>query len=230
MDLFEAVRKRRSIRAFKPDALPQAIMKEIVELSLSAPSWGNTQPWELAVVSGKKLDEIKKAFLEKSEEVPNPDISMPRGVPDVYHTRHRAVGLRLFEIMNIKRGDEKGKMWWHRRGLELFGAPGAVYIYIDRSFYEQGDLVNIWPVLDCGFIMQNIMLLATGHGLGTIPSMQAVFFPDVLREKLELPDSKLMVLGIAVGYPDWDEDVNQFRSDRDEPANMVRWYGFDQSE
>jgi len=224
MDIFEAVRLRRSIRAFKPDALPQSILKDVMELSLLAPSWGNTQPWELAVVSGQKLDEIKDDFLKKAEEMPVPDISMPQGIPQLYHTRHRSVGIKLFEIMAIGRKDEAKKRWWNLQGLQLFGAPCAIYIYIDRSFYYQGNMLNIWPVLDCGLIAQNIMLLATGHGLGTIPSMQAIFYPDVLREKLELPDSKLMVLGIAIGYPDWDESVNQFRAEREQLGNMVKWF------
>jgi len=45
MDLVEAIRHRRSIRAFKPDPIPQEILKEIMGGALRAPSWANTQPW-----------------------------------------------------------------------------------------------------------------------------------------------------------------------------------------
>jgi nitroreductase len=70
------------------------------------------------------------------------------------------------------------------------------------------------------------MLLAPGYGLGTIPEIQAVLYPDVLRKTLEIPDSKLIVLGIAIGYPDWDEPVNQLRSEREPLDTVTTWYGF----
>lgn len=71
------------------------------------------------------------------------------------------------------------------------------------------------------------MLLATKYALGTIPEIQAVLYPDVLRRILGIPDSKIIVLGIAIGYPNWDDPVNQFQSQR-EPLDMVtKWYGFD---
>ena len=113
------------------------------------------------------------------------------------------------------------------QGLQLFGAPAAIYIYIDRPFYFQGDTVNVWPIFDCGLIAENIMLLATRHGLGTIPQRQAVNCPQVLRKILEIPDSKLIVLGIAIGYPDWSDPVNRFRSEREALDKVVRWHGFE---
>jgi len=71
------------------------------------------------------------------------------------------------------------------------------------------------------------MLLATKYGLGTLPQMQAVSYPDVLRNRLGIPDSKLIVLGIAIGYPDWDNPVNQLRSEREALDDVAKWYGFD---
>jgi nitroreductase len=88
-------------------------------------------------------------------------------------------------------------------------------------------MLNIWPVFDCGLVAENIMLLATRYGLGTIAQIQAVVYPDVLRKVLGIPDSKVIVLGIAVGYPDWDDPVNQFRSEREPLDNVSTWYGFD---
>ena len=111
--------------------------------------------------------------------------------------------------------------------MSLFEAPSAIYIYIDRSFYLQGDSLNVWPIFDCGLIAENIMLLATKLGLGTTPQIQAVVYPDLLRKVLEIPYSKLIVLGIAIGYPDWDHPVNQFRSQRELLDKATKWYGFD---
>jgi len=227
MEVADAISQRKSIRAFKPDAVPQEILKEIVELALRAPSWANTQPWELAIVGGSKLEEIRRAYTEKAQDLPNPDLAFPREFPEPFDTRRRAVGRKLFEIMGISREDREKRRWWYMQGLALYGAPSVIYIYIDRSFYLQGDTLNVWPIFDCGLIAENIMLLATKFGLGTIPAIQAVMYPDVLREILAIPDSKLMVLGIAIGYPNWDDPVNQFHSEREPLDRVASWYGFD---
>ena len=229
MDIDQAIEQRKSIRAFKSDSVPKEILKEIMELALRAPSWGNTQPWEFAIVTGKKLEEIRQAFADKAAEAAedNPDIPRPREFPQPYDTRYRVVGRKVLELKGISREDKEKRRWWILQGLRLFEAPCIIYIYIDRSFYQQGDTLNIWPVFDCGLVAENIMLLATRHGLGTVAQIQAVAYPDVLRKVLGIPDSKVIVLGIAIGYPDWDDPVNQLRSERDPLDNVSTWYGFD---
>jgi nitroreductase len=227
MEIVEAINQRKSIRAFKADPVPQEILKEIIELALRAPSWGNTQPWEFAIVTGKKLEEIRQAFVEKAEEEPNPDIPRTREFPQPYDTRRRTLGRKVLELKGISREDREKRGMWLLQGLRLFEAPCVIYIYIDRSFYQQGDKLNIWPLFDCGLVAENIMLLATRYGLGTIAQIQAVLYPDVLRKVLGIPDSKLIVLGISVGYPDWDDPVNQLRSEREPLDNVSTWCGFD---
>jgi nitroreductase len=227
MDIVEAINQRKSIRAFKSDPVPKEILKEIMELALRAPSWGNTQPWEFAIVGGKKLEEIRQAFVEKAGEEHNPEIPHPRKFPEPYDTRRRVLGRKVLELKGIRREDKEKRKWWLLQGLRLFEAPCVIYIYIDRSFYQQSDGLNIWPVFDCGLVAENIMLLATNYGLGTIAQIQTVVYPDVLREVLGIPDSKLIVLGISVGYPDWDDPVNQLRSEREPLDSVSTWYGFD---
>ena len=228
MEIVEAIHHRKSIRAFKPESVPQEILKEIMKLALRAPSWANTQPWEFAVVSGRKLEEIRGAFVERVEEPPNPDIPRPREFPEPYDTRRRVLGRKVFELKGISREDKEKRRWWQLQGLRLFEAPCVIYIYIDRSFYLQGDGLNIWPIFDCGLVAENIMLLATKYGLGTIAQIQAVGHPGVLRKVLGIPDSKLIVVGLAIGYPDWDDPINQLRSEREPLDNVSTWYGFDQ--
>ena len=227
MDISEAIRQRRSIRAFKPDAVPQEILKEIMELALRAPSWANTQPWEFAIVSGEKLEEIRQAYTEKAEEQGDSDLAPPAGFPEPFNTRRRNLGLKVFEIKEIRRDDRERRKWWQLQGLRLFEAPGVIYILVDRSLYLQGDSLNVWPLFDCGLVAENIMLLATKYGLGTIAQIQAAHYPDVLRKVLEIPDSKLIVLGISIGYPDQDDPINQLRSERDPLDKVTKWYGFD---
>ena len=113
------------------------------------------------------------------------------------------------------------------QGLRLFEAPCIIYIYIDRSLYLQDDGLNIWPIFDCGLVAENVMLLAAAHGLGSVAQIQAVLYPDVLRKVLGIPDSKVIVLGISLGYPDWNDPVNQLRSERELLDNASAWRGFD---
>jgi nitroreductase len=228
MDVAEAIQQRKSIRAFRPDTVPQKILKEILELALRAPSYDNTQPWEFAIVTGKKLEEIRQAVVEKAAATEdNPDIPRTREFPQPYDNRRRTLGRKVLELKGIRREDKEKRMWWLLQGLRMFEAPCVIYIYIDRSFYQQSELLNIWPVFDCGLVAENIMLLATAHRLGTVAQIQAVLYPDVLRKVLRIPDSKLIVLGIAVGYPDPDDPVNQLNSEREALDNVSTWYGFD---
>ncbi|MFC2041416.1 nitroreductase [Chloroflexota bacterium] len=227
MDIHEAINQRKSIRAFKPDPVPPEVLREILELSLRAPSWGNTQPWEFAIAGGRELEEIKRGFIEKAEAEPAPDIARPQGFPEPYGARRRTLAAQLLGIKGIRREDREGRNWWQLQQLKHFGAPSVVYILIERSLYFQADGLNVWPIFDCGLISENIMLLATNYGLGTIPQAQAVVYPDVLRRVLGIPDSRLIVLGIAIGYPSWDDPINQVCSEREPINSIAKWYGFD---
>ena len=227
MDIIEAVSQRKSIRAFKSDPPPLDALKKIVELALQAPSWANSQPWYLAVVSGRELEEIRKGFIEKSKDDPASDIARPKEFPDPHGTRRADFSAKLLEAKGIQREDKERRHWWRLQGLGYFGAPCVIYVCINRSFYFQGDGVNAWSIFDCGLVAENIMTLALNYGLGTIPLAEASAYPDIVRKVLGLPDSKLIVMGIAIGYPDWNDQINQFNSERDPLDKITKWYGFD---
>ena len=222
MDIVESINKRQSIRAFKPDPVPQATLKEIMELALRAPSWGNTQPWDFIIATGSKLEEIKQGFADKAGQEPTADIARPQEFPEPYASRRRSLATRPPENTAANRENAARRM----ANPRLYGAPCVIYICTGRSFYFQPKGINAWPVYDCGLISENIMLLAPNYGLGTIALAQAVTHPEILRKVLEIPDSLLVVLGIAIGYPDWDDPVNQRKSARESLSQVVKWYGF----
>ena len=226
MDIAEAIRSRKSIRAYRPDPVPRAVLTEILEVAVRAPSWGNTQPWQFAVAGGEKLEQITQAFIERAEGAGMTDIPLPPGFPEPYNTRYRALGRKVLELKGISREDKERRKWWVLQGLGLFGAPCAIYICIDRCFYTQGDRLNVWPLFDCGLVAENIMLLAASRGLGTIAEIQAVMYPDVLRQVLSIPDSRLIVIGIAVGYPDRDDPISKLHSEREPLDCISTWHGF----
>ncbi len=227
MDLLEAVKTRKSIRSFKPDPVPQETLKNILGAALQSPSWANSQPWEFAVAGGKKLEEIKKGFLAKGDVEAVMDVPRPREFPEPFISRMQALGKKELETLGIRREDKEGRGWWRLQNFNNYGAPAVIYLLLDRAFYYQVGGVNAWSVFDCGLAAENIMLLAVNYGLGTIAQAQAVAYPDVLRKVLKVQDSKLFLLGIAIGYPNWDDKIAHFRSDKKSLDEAVAWYGWD---
>lgn len=221
MDVIEAIRERKSVRAFKPDPVSLDMLRQIVEQALRAPSWANTQPWEFAIVTGKPLKEIQNGFLERGEQEPASEVHRPYEFPEPYLSRIRTLAPKNWtptkEDMDARR----------IQNYRNYGAPAVIYLLVARPiFYQQGG-INVWSLYDCGSVVQNIMLLATNYGLGTVAQAQSVIYPDIIRKVLGIPESKLIALGIAIGYPDWDNPVNQSRSQREPLDNVARWYGFD---
>ena len=220
MEISEAISQRKSIRAFKPDPVPQEILKEILQESLRAPSWANTQPWEFAVATGSPLDEIRSRFLKNLTKSPAPDVPRPPEFPERYAARIR--------ILDTQNRLVTPKDWESRKiqNFKHYGAPAVVYVLTGRDFFNQAKGLNLWALYDCGSVVQNILLLAVKHGLGTVVQAQAVAYPDILRDVLAIPESKIFFLGIAIGYPEWDSAVNQFRTERESLDSISTWHGF----
>jgi nitroreductase len=221
MDVIEAISKRKAVRAFKPDPVSQELLRKIMEQALRAPSWANTQPWEFAVVNGKRLKEIQKAFLERGEQEPQSEVSRPYEFPEPYLSRIQALAPKGWT-------PTKENMDFRRiQNYKNYGAPAVIYLLVDRIMFHQSKGINVWSLYDCGSVVQNIMLLATNYGLGTVAQAQAVIYPDIIRKVVPIPESKLIALGIAIGYPDWDDPANQRQTQRETLNDIARWYGFE---
>jgi|WetSurMetagenome_2_1015567.scaffolds.fasta_scaffold328239_2 nitroreductase len=226
MDIIETINARKSIRSFKADPVPKKLLTQIMNEAIKAPSWGNSQPWEFAIAGGSKLQEIKKGILARVDEEPAMEVARPQIFPDLYNGRMQALGKKELETLGIKREDKIGRGWWRLQNYNNYNAPCVIYILTGRDFYFQEKGVNSWPIFDCGLVAENIMLLAASYGLGTIVQAQAVAYPDVIRKALAIPNSKLIIVGIAIGYPDWDNKIAHFRADKDPLAKVATWYGF----
>ena len=224
MDVIEAIDKRKSIRSFKPDPVPQDVLKKIVEGALHSPSASNSQPWEFAIVSGAKLEEIKQAYLDNPDNKSRSDLPLPLKYPELWQSRRAAVMTEILNKQGIAREDKQKRIEWGLNAHKLWGAPSCIYVMIESSFYYTDGIPNIWNVFDCGLITQNILLLATAHGLGSIPAVQPVFYPDILRRILNIADSKLMLLGIPLGYINSNHPVNQFQTTREPLDKVARFY------
>ena len=221
MELLEAIDERRSIRAFRPDPVPKEVMKDILEAASKAPSWANTQPWEFAVLSPPALNKVRDAVKEKMAAGEKPNLDIPRpNFTDIYNGRTRTLmeELQQHNEKNRAKADASSNVWADL--MQWFNAPNGIILYLDSSLGE-------WSILDSGMALQNLMLAAWQHGVGTCVMAAAVHYPDVLRHLLNIPQSKRIIVGIALGYPDLAHPINSFRSSREPLGNFVTWHNFD---
>ncbi len=220
MELMEAIQQRKSIRGFTSKPVPKDVIKEILSSACRAPSAMNTQPWEFVVVSGEKLNNLRAEIVEKlrSGAAMQPD-HLVVGWPNesVYKQRQIALAKQLFKAMDIPREDKEKRVWWLERGFRFFDAPMAVIIVSDKALTEAG------PLLDIGAAMQNICLAAQEFGLGTCIEDQGILYPELVRKHTGIPESKRLIIAIALGYPDPDFPANHIRSEREPAENLTTW-------
>jgi len=223
MELKDAVRKRRSVRAYKADPVPKEILAEIIKTALRAPSAMNVQPWEITVVAGKALDEIRKGNLEmlSAGKAPGSDFGHSKPYEGIYKERQRTLGLGLYNLLGIQRDDKQKRMEWTMKGFRSFDAPVSLILSADES------LETRFAASDIGGLIQTICLLALDRGLGTCINGQGIMFPEVVRKVIGMPESKKMYISVAIGYPDWGHPANKLETEREAMENVVTWVGFD---
>jgi len=219
MELGTAVRERRSIRKFKPTDVPEKLITEILNEARWSPSWGNTQSWEFYILTGPTLAKFKEMNIEKpiAGEAPSPDVQMPEIWPAAMKARYAELGKVLLTAIGVKREDKESRDKYLLDMLLLFGAPCLILACVSR------DNVVEYPMLDIGLISQTICLLAHDKGLGTCLMASAVRYPAAIREIAMIPDDKIIILGIALGYPDPDFPLNHIDRKRAEITEFVHW-------
>ncbi len=219
MELVAAVRGRRSIRAFLPDPVPREKIRRIVELARWAPSWGNTQPWEIVVADGEKASRLAQAFVEElmKGSGPRSDIPMPVDFPEPHKGRYTGLGRDLLTFLGVARDDAEGRKNHYLNMFRFFGAPAVIYLTID------GRLSIPYACLDLGSIGTTICYAAVQEGLGTIYLAASMQFPDIVKKELEIPEDKKVVIGIAIGFPDPEAPAALFRSSRAPVEEILRF-------
>jgi nitroreductase len=219
MELREAIKSRRSIRKFKPVEVPRSLMEGILEEARWSPSWGNTQPWELYVVTGQPLAELKRLNYEKalSGALPAPDVPMPEKWPEVMKSRYGDLGRIVLDTLGILREDKEARNRYYLGMTGLFDAPCLLVACIPR------DLRTEYAMLDIGLIVQTVCLLAHDRGLGSCIMAAAVLYPDLLRSIAGIPDDQRVVVGVALGYPDVSYPLNHFERPRAKMEDFTRW-------
>ena len=218
MNIIEAIRTRKSIRSFKPDPVSKEILREILETAGQSPSAMNNQPWEFFVLGGDVIDKVRQANVEKltSGIMPEGEHSITGWTKDsVYRTRQVELAVQLFKLMDIAREDKQKRYEWMERGFRFFDAPAAILIVMDKQLHPT------WPIVDMGTISQTIALAALEYGLGTCIMRALVDYPEKVREVIGIPESKLVIVGLIIGYPDWDHPINRLESERESLDDLL---------
>ena len=222
MELREAIRGRRSIRHFLPKPVSKKIIEDLIADTLWAPSWGNTQPWEIVAVTGEPLEKFKKQNCEAliSGNVSHPDIPMPAAWPDAYKTRYKALGKSVLASLAIDREDKEARLQHFVRMFELFDAPAIILVTIDK------ELLVEYALLDVGIFLHGFCLLAHERGLGTCIMAAIVTYPEIVRALFSVPANKRLVMGVALGWPDPEAAVNRFERQRGRLDEFVKWVNY----
>ena len=198
MELLQGLTSRRSVRGFKSTPVPQQTLRAILQAAIHSPSYTNTQPW---------------AGTPSSADVP-----APTQWPEALANRAAEHSARRFRVLGIERDDAHGRNELRLQNYRFFGAPCVIFLFLDST-------LGAWSTFDLGLFAQTLALAAHGWGLGTCLQASVTHYPDAVRGFLGLPQSKKLVLGISLGYPDPAARINSYQSARADLDEVVKWYG-----
>lgn len=220
----DVVLGRRSIRGFKRQAVPKALIRDVIALAIRAPSSLNTQPWNFHVVAGEPLDLIRKGNTERNlAGVPASRESRSHGnYEGVHRERQIDIAKQLFAAMNIERHDQEARKDWVLRGFRQFDAPVSIVVTYDRAI-EGGD---IGP-FDCGGVVNALVNAAWSRGLGCVINSQGIMQSPVVREHAKIPDDQVIMICVAMGYPDDAFPANAVVSRRKSVDEAATFVGFE---
>ena len=212
MTAIETLAIRHSVRAFLPKAVEGDKLRAVFEAARKTPSWANSQPWEVFVATGETLAKIKSAYQESYANSIRANPETPR--PEEW--TEEAVGRRNQLQPGMLRDCGEAAGQFGMLNQKMFYAPAVAYICMDK-------VLSRWSLYDIGAYAQSVMLAATHYGLGTIPAITLTHFPEILHRELEIPDNLNVTIGIAIGYEDTQNKINNFVSERESVDSAVRF-------
>ena len=207
----QALRNRKSCRAFLDRPVDPEIIRAIIARAARAPSNGNLQPWQIYVLTGNALASLKQATrqdIDNQTPLPTPEYQVyPKPLKDVYDQRRQAIGEDLYRVLGIPREDKQKRRGQFAKNAQMFNAPVGLFAYIDRSLsYGQ------W--MDLGMYLQSVMLLCEEHGLATCAQGYWTFFHETVRQATGAPDMFMLACGLAIGFEDQSAPINGVHSAR----------------
>lgn len=224
MEFDDVILGRRSIRGFKPDPVPQDLIREIVALATRAPSSMNTQPWYFHVVTGEPLDRIRAGNTERNlAGVPaSREIRMHGPYEGVHRDRQKAIAVQLFDAMDIAWGDKERRKDWVLRGFRQFDAPVSIVVTFDKTLTD-----NDIAIFDCGAVVNCLVNAAWSRGLGAVINGQGIMQSPVVREHACIPDDQVIMSCVAMGFPAEGFAANDVVSTRRPVDDVVNFVGYE---
>jgi nitroreductase len=223
VNVSEAVSSRISCRAYRPDPVPEATVRAILDAARRAPSGGNLQPWHVHVLTGAPLAELiaavrRKLLTEPRGEGSEYDI-YPAGLVEPYRSRRFQCGEDMYATIGVPREDKFARMMQFARNFEFFGAPVGLFFSVDRRLGPPQ-----WS--DVGMYMQTVMLLAREHGLHSCPQEAWSVWHRTVGEHLAMPAELMLFSGMALGYADAAHPINTLRTQRAPLEEFATLRGF----
>lgn len=215
-----ALEMRRSVRAFKPDPVPDAVLRAVIDAAILSPSGGNVQPWRVHVVTGPAIVRLKQLLQNHAEtgwtETPSHEV-YPAGLWEPYRSRRFQNGEDFYNVLGIDRHDKVARLAQLAKNFQFFGAPVGLFFTIDTR-------MGAAQWMDVGMLMQSVMLIAVEYGLATCAQAAWSLWPDTLGECLSLPEMTRVAAGMALGYEDLDHIANRFNAGRAALDELVTFH------
>src|SRR6476620_7369981 len=199
MDVYEAVESRRAVRGFTDEPVSREVIERVLTAAAWSPSGSNIQPWNIYVVTGAPLAELKKRAVERvAAGVPwdEREYEMyPSAMKSLYRDRRSAFGEERYRALGVARGDWEARMRAAIANWDCFGAPAALFVYIDRDMGPAQ-----WA--DLGMYVQTVMLLLRAEGLHSCPQMAWSQVRETVADVLSPPEGLMLFCGMSIGYED----------------------------
>jgi len=222
VDVTNAIRNRRSVRAFTHTRVDKDIITDILTKARWSPSGGNLQPWTVIVVTGDEKENVSKLALSALAANPSGEDDeypiYPNPITEPYRSRQFEVGAQLYELMGIERKDKEGRQKFVTDNLNFFGAPVGLFFVIDRAM-GRGQWAHM------GMFMQSIALIAYEQGLGTCMQEVWALVRKSLHAHFNLGDDQILYCGMSLGYIDSTARVNELQPNRVDVGEFVTFLG-----
>ena len=198
-DLWDALYTQRAIRRFRPDPVPDALIRKVIEAGTKAPSGSNLQPWRFIVVR---------------------DASTRSWIADSLHTSPAIQEMMRTRVAEAERTDDRTFRLLYRGVGALVEHFGEIPVLIIPCLYgpaREGLLAgsSIYPAV------QNMLLAARGLGLGALMTTFQSRIPG-LGARLGLPEDAAMAAMIPLGFTDSKYGPNS-RKPVEEVTFADRW-------
>jgi nitroreductase len=221
MNVTDAIKSRMSCRAFLDTPVPVGTLRSLLETAKQAPSGGNLQPWQVHVLTGKRLQEFLALIRLKLRDQPQGEGTeyhvYPPNLKEPYRSRRFKCGEDLYATIGVPREDRQRRLAQFARNYELFGAPALLFFVIDRQMGA-----DQWA--DVGMFMQSIMLLAREQGLHTCAQEAWASWHRTVAEFLALSADMMLFCGMSLGFRDDAAPINRLRTDRASLAEFATFH------